>query len=463
MGKPCLIVTATIALAGCSADRTVSPEPLASGKGLPAPCESLGGTLFCEKAQRLALYWKNGDFELWDTDRGYRIGDVKRLPRPISWCVASLSQRTIISGDELVYAGKDSFVGTVSVWDAKSGERKRSIQVGKPETDPLWTREWSAQWLDESRVLLVRLWREQPQLAASRLQLHIVDTTTGKLIKESDRFEDIGEHVVLSFDRKITVVKDVDHWVVKPYPPAAEEAAGDNRLLRAFPAYAGTSFVDLDTLTLISGWGRLPTFPNGKTYLGQWWCPDGKTVLTAKPSAPFTVTLREMRDGHNLQTFEGHSAIVVDATMTTTGDKVFTASDDRTIRVWDAKTGKSLAVLRGHEAGLTKVVVLSDNKSAVSAAEETVAKVWDLTTGKLKFDLPGHDSVVKDIVVLPEGVVRTVTLDGTVTTWDCSTGKRLAMTPKAPDFPLRFGVCELRKENDILRMHVVKQALPETK
>jgi hypothetical protein len=82
--------------------------------------------------------------------------------------------------------------------------------------------------------------------------------------------------------------------------------------------------------------------------------------------------------------------------------------------------------------------------------------VWDLTTGKLKFDLTDHDAAVREVEAVSATVVRTVTLLGTATTWDCSTGRRVQVTPKPPDFPKRFGVCELVEEGDMLHMRVVK-------
>jgi hypothetical protein len=59
---------------------------------------------------------------------------------------------------------------------------------------------------------------------------------------------------------------------------------------------------------------------------------------------------------------------------------------------------------------------------------------------------------------VPDPVVSTVTLRGTATTWDCQTGRALQVSPKPPDFPKRFGVCELDEEGGTLRMRFVSQA-----
>jgi WD40 repeat protein len=343
---------------------------------------------------------------------------------------------------------RNGFTATVNVWDAKCGEQRHSIRVSDPETDPLWTREWYPLWLDNTRVVLVRLWRENPARAASWLQLIVVDTAVGKVVKTSERLESVGEHLFLSPDRKMAVVKD------------------DNYLRRGKAIIrnsdARVHVIDLETLKVVSAWREPSDSKDGAEGIAviARWCPDGKTVLTAKWGSAYGVRLWDARSGRLMQTFAGHKDNVMDIALTTTGDKLITASEDRTIRVWDVRRGKADAVLSGHEAGLNKVIVLPGDKLVVSAAEEPVAKVWDLATGKLKFDLPEHDSAVREVEVVSDKVVRTITQRGTVTTWDCSTGKRIAVSPKPPEFPKRFGVCELVQEKDSLQMRVGNQTRP---
>jgi WD40 repeat protein len=472
----CLAVAPALGLLGCSSGGGPDPEPASSGVGPLGPATSLRGILYCEKSHRLTLDWDNGNFELWDTEHGRRLGDVQRLLCPVGWCVASPNEATILTGDGTFWSEADrapprlnapavgkpapmptirseadratlkvGFIPMVSIWDAKSGVRKHSIQVGKAETDPLWTCEWYARWLDNTRVLLVRLWRENPVRTASWIQLSIVDTAAGKVVKDSESFHFAGEHVILSRDRKMALVKD-DNYMRRG--KACIRNSG-----------ARTHVIDLETLKVLSAWREPPDLSDeeeGIAHIAQW-CPDGKTVLTAKWGHSYGVRLWDARSGRLLHTFTGHTDNVLDAALTTAGDKLMTASEDHSVRVWDIRTATVETVLSGHEAGLNKVVVLPGDKLAVSAAEEPVAKVWDLTAGKLKFDLPDHDSAVREVEVASDTVVRTVTLRGTATTWDCSTGERLQFTPKPPDYPKRFGVCELVEEKGTLHMRVSNQ------
>jgi hypothetical protein len=68
--------------------------------------------------------------------------------------------------------------------------------------------------------------------------------------------------------------------------------------------------------------------------------------------------------------------------------------------------------------------------------------------------LLGHDSPVRELEVLSDKVVRTITQRGTATTWDGSTGKRLEVAPKPPDFPRRLAVCELAEKGGSKGMQV---------
>jgi hypothetical protein len=254
IGFLCVGGAAVLGLVLGSSFRGRDPQPLEPGAaGLPAPAASLRGTLFCEKSQRLVLHWEKGDFELWDTEQGCRVGRVERLSRPIDWCIASPDEATVLTGDRMPRWSKDdalkaqldeSFVPTVHVWDVKSGARKHAIRVPEAMGHAYYVHEWHARWLEGSRVLIVRLLRENSVRAASRLRLIVVDTAAGKVVKVSEDFKFAGEHLLLSPDRKMAVVKDDNYWRRKKDGDGLE---GHYRNI-----YAQTHVFDLERLTVLS-------------------------------------------------------------------------------------------------------------------------------------------------------------------------------------------------------------------
>ena len=54
------------------------------------------------------------------------------------------------------------------------------------------------------------------------------------------------------------------------------------------------------------------------------------------------------------------------------------ASDDKTLKVWDLESGVALSTLRGHCDSVRGVVLTPDGKRAVSASLDKALKIWDL-------------------------------------------------------------------------------------
>jgi WD40 repeat protein len=57
------------------------------------------------------------------------------------------------------------------------------------------------------------------------------------------------------------------------------------------------------------------------------------------------------------------------------------ASEDRTLRVWDLESGRELRTLAGHSSWVNGVAVSAHGRRAVSASRDQTLKVWDLETG----------------------------------------------------------------------------------
>jgi len=59
------------------------------------------------------------------------------------------------------------------------------------------------------------------------------------------------------------------------------------------------------------------------------------------------------------------------------GQRIVTASMDKTARVWDAETGQELRKFEGHTKTVTCVAFSPDGKRIATASVDKTARVWD--------------------------------------------------------------------------------------
>ncbi|KAK4148427.1 putative WD domain protein, partial [Chaetomidium leptoderma] len=81
------------------------------------------------------------------------------------------------------------------------------------------------------------------------------------------------------------------------------------------------------------------------------------------------------------QTLEGHSHKVISVAFSHDSKTLASASDDRTIKLWDAATGACTATLKGHSREVSSVAFSHDSKMLASASDDASIKLWDAATG----------------------------------------------------------------------------------
>ena len=127
--------------------------------------------------------------------------------------------------------------------------------------------------------------------------------------------------------------------------------------------------------------------------------------------------------GPLIRTLTGHSKRVTDVAVTEDGERVLTASDDGTIKLWDFQNGYEIRTFHGHGGEITSLAITSDNKSVVSGSRDNTVKVWDLDSGDELSSLEGHDDDVMDVVVTPDGKQAiSCSLSGEIIFWNLETG-----------------------------------------
>jgi len=96
--------------------------------------------------------------------------------------------------------------------------------------------------------------------------------------------------------------------------------------------------------------------------------------------------------------YRGHGAFINDILVLDGGRRFVTASDDRTLRVWDVATGSS-RVLEGHTDEAWRAVAFPAGDRIVSCSKDGTARIWQLETGALLATValpgPAHELAVR--------------------------------------------------------------------
>ncbi|TEY23585.1 hypothetical protein BOTCAL_1463g00010 [Botryotinia calthae] len=123
-----------------------------------------------------------------------------------------------------------------------------------------------------------------------------------------------------------------------------------------------------------------------------------------------------------LQTLEGHSDCVSSVAFSANSELLASASEDYTIKIWDAATGILQQTLEGHSELIKSIAFSANSKLLVSAAEDDTIKIWDIVIGTLQQTFEGDSNIILITFSTDSKLLASVSYNYTIKIWDRATG-----------------------------------------
>jgi len=150
--------------------------------------------------------------------------------------------------------------------------------------------------------------------------------------------------------------------------------------------------------------------------------PDGSRVALVD----WSPVVCEVATGKALFELEGHTKQVRDIDYSADGQRLVTASEDHTARIWFADTGKSMAVLP-HDTEVIFATFSPDGRWIVTGTSDHVVHVWDAASRMKVSDIDVRPSELASFELSPDGNFLVAALEEhTAEVFETRTGARVA-------------------------------------
>lgn len=158
----------------------------------------------------------------------------------------------------------------------------------------------------------------------------------------------------------------------------------------------GKTLAAAENLTMLGQSGQIHIYqmPDGKEKaalkgetvgdesIGMAFSPDSSKIVYGSFADGHT-EVHNVVDGGLALTLAGHTGLVNQAQFSPDGNWIATASDDHSIRLWNAKNGKMTRILNGHTARVNQITFSPNSQWLVSGADDHTIRRWKVEDGSL--------------------------------------------------------------------------------
>jgi WD40 repeat protein len=317
------------------------------------------------------------------------------------------SRRLASSGG--VYKGRHKWeTGEINIWDSATGQVLLSFP-GHPTGVTGLDFSPNGKQLASASSDAVKVWDADSGNALFALPMHPGEEPWRVAFDpRGERLATLGDHGALWHGATTMVVR---LWRL-PQADEKKEAAP----LFFYPFEAGSSE---------SGTWKLPTLA---------FSPDGMRLACGRDNTVLVWDLRPDRVGDQTapaRVLTGHTRAVCDLAFSPDSQRLATASDDETLRIWDLASGHELLSFESPRDGIPGyrgigcLAFSPDGKRLAGGKAQNLA-VWDAATGRRLHYLRWHSNLIESVAFSPDGKwLASGDRDRAIKLWDLAALERL--------------------------------------
>jgi len=330
-------------------------------------------------------------------------------------------------GSEII---SGSLQNTITMWDAASGEKKRSYTYSSPEDVGVIGGETKPQ------ITSLALSKNGESLAAgfSNGVVNVWKYSTGKLVFKNAQFGEVTDIAFSPDNRYLTASggKGFSTWDLST--SKLQELLPTNAEITTFLLTAdGNNIASGGKDWYVRYWetsGRLlNTFNAGANINSIAITPDGKFLAAGMENG--IISLWDIANWEEIASIESHPDGVRTLAFSSSGDELLSSSKQENLQTWSVPELKKQSSLDENIQTINRLEFSqNENWLAASSIDNTV-RLWDMQKGAIKYSFPGY--LPEGIAFSPDDLYLVTVTDpsvaweeGTLSVWNLESGELAA-------------------------------------